>query len=130
MNKHTSPPVSFYIPPAVILSIAGWGGLGAVVYYTLPTLGPRWLFFFLLVLAVSGFALPISAYLNRRFPSTPSATVFTVVREALLVAFFAASLVWLQIGRALTPALVVLLGLSVGGVELLIRLRERSRWTP
>ncbi|MBT3391128.1 MAG: hypothetical protein HN413_12040 [Chloroflexi bacterium] len=130
MNQNNTPSVGFYIPAAIILSIGGWGGLLAVIYYTLPTLGPRWLFFFLLVLGVSGLVLPISAYLNRRFPSKPPATVFTVIREALLVAFFAAALIWLQIGRVLTPALVILFGLSIGGVELLIRLRERSRWNP
>jgi len=130
MNQSPLPPVSFYIPAAVILSIAGWGGLAAVIYYLLPTLGARWLFFFLIVTAVSGMALPISAYLNLRFPSNPPATIFIIVREALMAAFFVAALVWLQLGRVLTPALVLLLGLSIGGVELLIRLRERSRWQP
>lgn len=130
MEKRTPPPTHFYIPAAVILVFAGWGGVFAVIYYLLPTLGARWLFYFLIVLGVSGLVLPVLAYLNRRFPTTPPATTPTIMREALLVAFFVAALIWLQIGRVLTPALVLLLGLGIGAVEVLIRLRERSRWKP
>src|SRR5574340_718900 len=82
MNDSQSPPVSVFLPSAIILAVLGWGGIAALIFLTLPTVGPRWLFFFLSVLAVTGVALPLAAFLNRRFPSTPPATVGVVTRQA------------------------------------------------
>lgn len=130
MNSHTSPPVKDFLFTAVFLALVGWVGLIAVVFQTLPTLGPRWLFFFLLVLAISGSTLPVTAFLNRRFPSLPPARRITVLREALLVGFFLSTLTWLQLFRVLTPALIIFLALGIGFVEWMIRLWEGSRWEP
>lgn len=130
MKSNLSPPVKEFFPATLFLSFVGWGGLVNLIQSTLPTLGPRWLFFFLLVLAITGTFLPISAFLNRRFPSSPPAKRTTVVREAIMIGIFVGTLAWLQLGRVLTPALVVLLALGIGFVEWMIRVREASRWEP
>lgn len=127
---NTSPTIRSVLPAAILLALTGWGGLAALIFYTLPTLGPRWLFFFLGLLAVTGTALPAVAFLNRRFPSQPPASFDVVVREAILVGLWAATLAWLQLGRVLTPALAMLLALGLALIEWLIRVREKTRWQP
>jgi hypothetical protein len=130
MESSDLPPVRFFLPTAIILGLLGWGGLGAVLIYTLPTVGPRWLFFFLGVMAITGTFLPGVAFLNRRFPSTPPPTPAVILRQAIWVGIYGPTLVWLQIGRVLTPALALLLALGFILFEWLLRLREKSRWNP
>ena len=126
----TSPSVRFTLPAAVLLALVGWAGLAYLFTTTLPTLGPRWLFFFFSVLAVAGMCLPIAAFLNWRFPTQPPATLNAILREAALVGIYFATLAWLQLGRVLTTPLVVLLLIGLAMIEFLIRLREKSRWEP
>lgn len=126
----TSPSVRSTLPAALFLALIGWVGLAYLFIFTLPTLGPRWLFFFLSVLAISGIFLPIAAFLNRRFPTQPPATHSTLLREAALAGIYAATLAWLQLGRVLTLPLILLLALGLTLIEFLIRLREKSRWEP
>jgi hypothetical protein len=126
----SSLPVRSFLPAAFILALAGWGGLAALVIYTLPTVGPRWLFFFLSVLALTGTALPFVAFLNRRFPSSPPPKPGVVLRQALWVGVYGATLAWLQIGRVLTPSLALLLAAGLILIEWLLRLRERAQWKP
>ncbi len=130
MKSNTSPRVANFLPAALILFVIGWGGLIALIISTLPTVGPRWLFFFLCVLAITGTILPITAFLNRRFPSTPPPTAMVVVRQALWFAVYGATLVWLQLGRVLNPALAILLAIGLGLIEFLLRLSEKSQWKP
>ena len=130
IENQTSPPVGSFIPAAVILGLAGWGGLVALVNYTSPTVGPRWLFFFLGVLALTGTLLPVFAFLNRRFPSSPPASSNMILREAILTGIYFPTLAWLQLGRVLTPALAVILALGLIAIEVLLRMRERSQWKP
>lgn len=130
MEKDTSPPVSTFLPTAILLFLVGWGGLIALFLYTLPTVGPRWLFFFLSVLALTGTSLPIIAYLNRRFPSSPPPSGTAVLRQSLWIGTYFAALAWLQIGRVLTPTLAILLAVGFGLIEFLLRLSERSQWKP
>jgi hypothetical protein len=126
----SSPSVRSTLPVALLLALVGWAGLAYLFIFTLPTLGPRWLFFFLIVVAVSGIFLPLVAFLNRRFPTQPPATANTLLREASLVSIYFATLAWLQLGRVLTMPLVLLLAFGLVLVEFLIRLREKSRWEP
>jgi hypothetical protein len=126
MDPDSSPPVKLFIPAALILSLLGWGGLFLVVVFTLPTVAPRWLFFFLTVTTCTALALPAAAFLNRRFPSTPPATPIIILRQALWVGIYVPVLLWLRIPRVLTPALALLLALGLGMIEFLLRLRERS----
>ncbi|MBW6466306.1 MAG: hypothetical protein K0B06_07385 [Brevefilum sp.] len=119
-----------FLPLSLVLTLIGWGGLWIVVSGTLPTLGPRWLFFFLGVVALSGPALPITYYLNQRFPSDPPVDGMVIVRQALWVGVFGSTLTWLQLGRVLTPALALILAGVFVLIEFLLRLFERSRWNP
>ena len=130
MSPQSSPSVSHFLPAAFILGIGGWVGLFFLINYTLPTVGPRWLFFFLEVLALTGTVLPIVAFLNRRFQSDPPPTSGVIMRQSLWVGVYGATLAWLQIGRVLTLALAVLLALGLIVIEWLLRLRERSQWNP
>ncbi len=128
MDSNSAPRVANFLPAAILLFIIGWGGLGFLIISTLPTVGPRWLFFFLCVLAVTGTMMPITAFLNRRFPSTPPPTSIVVVRQALWFAVYISTLIWLQMGRVLNPALIILLAIGLGLIEFLLRLSEKSQW--
>jgi len=75
-----------FLPAFLILILLGGGGLALVTLFTLPTLGPRWLFFFFLVLLASGIALPIAYLLNLRFASKHPVDQPVIIREALLAA--------------------------------------------
>jgi len=130
MDNNQSPPMSTVLPAALILSIIGWGGLAALFFFTVPTVGPRWSFFFLAVLAVTGIALPLMAFLNRRFPSTPPVNTGVILREAIWMGIYFPTLAWLQIGRVLIPSLALLLAVGLILIESLLRLRERSQWKP
>jgi hypothetical protein len=122
-----SPPVKSFVPAAVVLMIVGWGGLSYVITQTSPTGGTRWAMFFTSVLALNGTMLPIVAFLNRRFPSTPPPTSLVVLRQAIWIAVYIPTLAWLQIGRVLTPAIALMLALGLILIEWLLRMRERSQ---
>ena len=130
MDSQSSPPVRTFIPAAIILAILGWGGLYFLLNLTIPTVGPRWLFFFLSVLALTGTTLPVIAFLNQRFPTNPPVNAGVIVREAIWVGIYIPTLAWLQLGQVLTPALSLLLAVGLLAIEVLLRLRERSQWKP
>lgn len=126
----SSPSFRSTLPAALFLALFGWAGLAYLFSSTLPTLWPRWLFFFFSVLAVTGVFLPVAAFLNRRFPTQPPATSNTILREAALVGIYFSALAWLQLGRVLTMPLLLMLAFGLALIEFLIRLREKSRWEP
>ena len=130
MSNH--PPQSFksFVLTALLLILIGGGGLTLVIYQTLPSLGPRWFFFFFIVLAVTGVILPIAAFLNRRFPITPAVSKTTVLREAILIGIFVPTLTWLQLNRALSVSIFIILVIGFVLLEWFLRLREQSRWKP
>lgn len=113
-----------------VLGIIGWSGVLAVIFLTLPTLGPRWLFYFLLTLALIGTSLPIVTYLNLRFPGDPPASGGVVLREAIWIGIYGDLLVWLLPGGVLNPALALFLAIGFVLIEIFLRLRERSQWKP
>jgi hypothetical protein len=119
-----------FLPAFLILILLGGAGLALVTFFTLPTLGPRWLFFFFLVLLASGIALPIALLLNLRFPSAPPVENPVIIREALLAGIFVGLLAWMQMGRLLTFPLAILLAAAFILVEFFLRLWERSHWKP
>jgi hypothetical protein len=119
-----------YLALALVLTVIGWGGLFLIVRNTLPTLGPRWLFFFLGVLALTGPAIPITFFLNQRFPSDPPVAGMVVLRQALWVGVFGSMVAWLQLGRVLNGGLALILAAAFVMIELLLRLFERSHWNP
>lgn len=118
------------LPLSITLSVIGWGGLLIVIRSTVPTLGPRWLFFFLGVLALTGPALPVVYFLNVRFPSDPPVQELVILRQALWVGVFGSTIAWLQLGRVLTVGLALILAGVFVLIEFLLRLFERSRWSP
>jgi hypothetical protein len=117
-----------YLPTIIILVLFGWGGLIALMTATDPELGPRWLFFFLVVVAFTGIALPLSVVLNARFPSNPPATPNVVVRQALWVGIFASVVAWLLYGRVFNLGIASIFLVGFAAVEVFLRLWERSQW--
>ncbi|HEX7973141.1 MAG TPA: hypothetical protein VF498_01925 [Anaerolineales bacterium] len=122
--------ITAYLPATIILMLLGWGGMAALLLMTTPNGGTRWLFFFTSVLALTGSALPLTAFLNRRFPSTPPPAPQVIVRQALWLGIYLPTLAWLQIGRVLNPALALLLAVGLILIEWLLRMRERAQWKP
>ncbi|NJC98032.1 MAG: hypothetical protein C3F07_00730 [Anaerolineales bacterium] len=115
---------------ALILIVIGWGGLYYIITQTLPYVWPRWGFFVLALMALTGTVLPIIYFFHRRFPEDVPADANVIVRQALWFGVYGATLAWLQLGRLVT--VYVILGLAGGllAIEYFIRLRERSRWKP
>lgn len=115
---------------SLILCAVGLMGLFFIFVNTLPTLGPRWLLFFLLLVALTGLALPVTAFLNMRFPSEPLAGSGVVLRQAIWVGIYGDLLVWLQMGRELTFPMALFIAVGFILIEILLRMSERSRWKP
>ena len=119
-----------FLAPTLAMIVLGWSGLALVVTQTDPLVWWRWAFFVLWILALTGTALPVTYFLNRRFPGDPPAGPNAIARQAIWVGVYGAMLAWLQLGRLVT--LWVILGLAVGltSIEYIIRMRERSHWKP
>ena len=115
---------------ALALMIFGWGGLYLLVTQTFPYVWPRWGFFVLSLMALTGTVLPIVYFFHRRFPSGPPAEPNVIIRQAIWFGIYGATLAWLQLGRLVT--VYVILGLAGGliAIEYLTRLREKARWKP
>ena len=124
------PPFKPFLFVTLILGGAGILGLVLLFNLTVPTLGPRWLFFFLFAAAVSGLALPVVYLLHWRFPPPNPVTPGILVREAILVGLYFDLLAWFQLGRVLSLPLAVGLAAGLIVIEFAIRLAERSRFTP
>ena len=110
----------------------GWGGLVLLIFYfeVPPLVWARWGFFALWFIALTGTALPVTYFLNLRFPSVPPAEAEAVIRQSMWVGFYGSALAWFQLGHLIT--LWVWMGLAGGlvAIESLIRWRERARWRP
>jgi len=130
MDPNKTPKTSFFVPTAIILIAFGFGGLYFILNFTTPSGGTRWSFFFFSVLLLTGFMLPIVAFLNLRFPSNPPASIPVVIRQALWIGVYFPILAWLRIGRILTLAIALLLAAGFFLIEWLLRLRESSVWKP
>jgi hypothetical protein len=116
---------------ALILIFIGWGGLYYLITQTLPYVWPRWGFFILSLMALSGTVLPIVYFFHKRFPDEEApAEANVIVRQAMWFGVYGATLAWLQLGRLVT--VYVILGMAGGliAIEYFIRLRERSHWKP
>ena len=119
-----------YLPVNLFMLILGWGGVGWLIFFTLPTVWQRWGFFLLFTVALTATALPITYYLNLRFPSKPLATQTIILRQAIWLGVYGSTLAWLQLDGLVSIWTIVGLGLGLIMIEYLIRLRERSRWQP
>lgn len=125
-------PYSFFtiLPATLILFIIGWGGLALLFLFTVPTLGPRWLFFFCGVMALSGTAIPPVYFLNLRFQTTPHVGLGVILREAIWVGVYGSFVAWLLMGRVFTPLAALIFAGGLVLIEGLLRIRERARWNP
>jgi len=113
---------------ALFLTITGWGGLAVILLTTVPTLGPRWLFYFFLFLGLTGLILPVVDFFNRRFPTKPQAGADILIRQSVWFGLYGSVLVWLQFGRILNSGLVIILAIGIVVIELMLRMNERSRF--
>ena len=116
-----------YLLRTFLLFLIGWGGLAAMLRYTLPTVWQRWGFFALWTIALTATALPIVYFIATRFSADPVEPQ-VVVRQALWVGVFGATLAWLQLARVVTIYVILGLGGGLIIIESLLRLRERARW--
>jgi hypothetical protein len=126
-TEHTSVMVA-----AVLMAVGGWSGLVYLVVNTLPTVANRWIFFALLYVALSGTALPFIRYLNKRFARTDAPPVpgMVLVRQSNWVGLFGTACAWLRIPRVLSWSVAFFLALALVVIEVFLRLRERSQWSP
>lgn len=112
---------------SAVMMLLGWGGLYRLVTTTLPRIGGElWLFFILLLMAVTGTAIPVVRYLNVRFTpldvEVPPGGV--VVRQSVWIGLFVVTCAWLQIPRALSLPVAVFLALVLLVIEGFLRSRE------
>ncbi len=128
MNEHLE--FKSFGVTAFALAAIGWGGLYLVITMTLPFVWSRWGFFALLLMALTGTALPVVFYLHQRFPTEPPAESNVIIRQATWVGVYGATLAWLQLGRLVT--LYIILGLAGGliAAEYFIRIREKAARRP
>ncbi len=115
--------LTYFILGTLLAAPSGYG-LYYLVMNTQPFLRERWLFFLALFLFVCGLLLPLFALLNRFFFTAKRIQPQTVIRESLGGALIADLLLWFQIGRVLTPAIIMI---CVGGfvlAEIFWRARE------
>ena len=111
------------------LMFVGWGGMLALLLFTVPTVDARWMFFLLALSALTGTAIPFIIFLSRRFGKTPI-SVNILMRRAIWVGVIGCILAWLQLGRALTWNIALLIVSVIVAIEWLIEIRERSLWKP
>ena len=103
----------------------GWVGLYFLITGSPPLAFPRWLFFILLFVAVTGTAIPFSWLLNRRFGHSP-VTGGIILRQGMWFGLFSVIAAWLQIPRNLTGPIAFFLALSMIVIEIFLRLREQA----
>lgn len=130
MNEEKLPPFLPYLISSIILGVAGLTGLYLLVEMTVPTLGPRWLFFFLTTCTVSGLALPVVYFFHWRFPPENRVKPGVIVRQAIWAGVYLDLLIWFQLGRVLSLPLGVALAAGLVAIEFALRLAERSRFAP
>lgn len=116
-----------YILPTLFLLVLGWGGLYVILVYTLPTVWPRWGFFAAWVIALTATAFPLVYFIATRF-SMETIEPQVMVRRALWVGVYGATLAWLQLARLVNVYVILGLGFGLAATEWLLRLRERARW--
>lgn len=127
-------PASAKLPPdhigvlvaGLVMMVGGWYGIYTLVTTMLPRVGPRWMFFLLLHIAVTGTVLPFVRYINLRFTPVdadlPPGGV--LVRQSVWIGLFVVTCAWLQIPRVLTLPIAFFLALALAIIEVFLRSRE------
>ena len=119
-----------YLASAISLILLGWGAAAFAIFGLTPTVWARWLLFFGGTLGLTGLALPVTWFLNLRFPSEPPAGPYVVVRQAIWVGLYGIVLAWLQQVRLVTIWTAIGLAFGLVAIEYLVRMREKARWQP
>ena len=114
---------------SLILVVLGAGGLIFIVFFSEPTLGPRWLFFFFLTICMTGLALPFAYILQRRIAKQYVPTN-VLLRESILFAIFVDLLTWLQLGRILSNLMILILAGGFILLEFFLRMAEKATFQP
>jgi hypothetical protein len=130
METHPNSSFLPYLASAISLFVLGWGAAAFAIFALTPTVWARWLVFFGGTLGLTGLALPVTWFLNLRFPSEPPVGSSVIVRQAIWVGVYGVLLVWLQQARLVTLWIGLGLALGLVAIEYLIRMREKSRWQP
>jgi hypothetical protein len=119
-----------YFLSSLALVILGGGGLFFLVNQTLPFVWYRWGFFVLLIMTLTGVALPVVYFFHRRFQNQKPAEPNVIIRQAVWFGVYGATLAWLQLGRLVTVYVILSLAGGLIAIEYFIRLREKSHWKP
>jgi hypothetical protein len=125
MQKQFLSPFIKIITTAIFLAFIGLTGLLVIVFFTEPTLGPRWLAYFFLTLLACGLILPFVYIFQRRIAKQPLADG-VLIREALLFAIYVDLIVWLQLGRVLNGLIAIFLAGGFIILEILLRMSETA----
>ncbi|GAB4420286.1 MAG: hypothetical protein Kow002_08540 [Anaerolineales bacterium] len=130
MQEKSLPPFRPFLLPSLFMFILGAGGILALVRYTEPLVWARWGLYALLFIALTGLALPVVYFFHLRFPSSSPPSAHVIVRQAQWAGVYGILLLWLRSGELLTLWLGFGLAAGLMAIESLLRLRERSLWTP
>jgi len=114
-------------PAAAALFVLGAGGIAALMLTTYPVLWARWAFLLSLIMALTGAAMPVMAYLHQRFTTATLTHERTILRESLWIGLYVGILAWLQLGRALTPLSALIPALGLIALETLLLTNEKNK---
>ena len=124
--SRTPPDHAGVLVASVLMMIGGWGGLYWLVTTQIPRVGPRWVFFVLLFIAVTGTAIPVVRWITARI--TPATRFMppggVIVREAVWIGLFVVVAAWLRIPRSLSLPVAFFLALALIVIEVFLRSRE------
>jgi hypothetical protein len=125
MQKSFLSPFSKILWVACILTFIGVTGLAVTVFFTEPTLGPRWLGYFFLTMLTCGLILPFVYIFQKRIARNPVSDGI-LLREALWFGIYVDLIVWLQLGRVLNGLIAIFLGGGFIILEVLLRMSESA----
>ncbi len=112
---------------ALLMFLAGWGGLAFLVVSTRPRIGGEiWLFFILLQIAVTGTAIPLVQLISQGLApkNDPVPLTGVVVRRSVWIGIIVVTCAWLSIPRYLSLPLLAAVILLFIVIEVFLRNRE------
>jgi hypothetical protein len=78
------------------------------------------------LVAVTGLALPLAYYLNKRFGRSDSRSFLVVLRQAMWVGIWVAFCTWLQMNRSFSFGVALLVAGVLVTIEVLLQIRTRA----
>ena len=93
------PRLKSYMPLIAILLFVGFGGLFLLLNLTEPVVPARWMFYVLVVMGVTGLALPAVVFLYFRFPSGHVPSQGVIIRQSLWAGVYVSLMIWLRQGQ-------------------------------